>query len=91
MNNLIERHYQATKRRGKINKKTTITDFLNKMIEEDTEMIQETIPFQMLENNNLAQETVDSIMVRINMLRKQGIDFIKELEINTIWQETRND
>lgn len=89
MEKLIERHFQATIRRGKINSKTTINDFLNKMVEEDKEVLLEKTAFDLKLENNFVQETIDSIMVRMNMLLKLGVNIKEELEINVKYQETR--
>ena len=91
MKELLERHYAATVKRGKITSKTVINDFIAKMHEEDTEMINEKAGYDMIVENNFIQETVDSIMVRINMLKKLNKDFYEELEKNVIYQETRKD
>lgn len=91
MDELLSRHHAAIVKRGQITEKTTITDFLEKIGEEDEEMWEQAERSMNNDENNLAQETVDSIMVRVHMLKKLGFDFKEELEKNTIYQETRND
>lgn len=91
MKDLFNRHYEATQNRGKITPKTKISEFLEKMHEEDTEVILEIQPFKLGEPNNLESELWDAICVRTNLLKKLGFDLEKGLEENTIKQENRRD
>jgi hypothetical protein len=91
MEKLFERHYLATVKRGKINERTSIYDFLEKMSEEDDEMVEEAEKLINGQDNDFAQETIDSIGVRMNMLKKLGYDVKKELVKNVQYQEHRKD
>lgn len=88
---LIDRHFEATKQRGLITKKTTISTFISKMMEEDHEMYDELIKNMWGERNSeeTTQEIIDSVMVRINFLKQKGIDFELALCRNVMKQELR--
>ena len=88
---LINRHYEATKQRGLITPKTKTSQFISKMMEEDHEMFDEIIKNMWGERNTeeVIQETIDSIMVRINYLKQKGVDMELALCRNVMKQEKR--
>ena len=87
---LITRNYNATIKRRQISNKTTVTDFLNKIDEEVSELkdsrktCSNIYPFDTL-------EAIDIILVNATMLHHYGFDveslLTKKVEIN----ETRKD
>jgi len=89
---LIEQHFEATVKRGLINDKTCISDFVKKMDEEDQEVLAEIDNYlNPPAPHNLKQELIDAIMVRVNMLIHIGGDVEEELIINVLHQQNRND
>ena len=87
----ILKHYISQVRRGTITKDTTIIDFLEKMQEEDNEMVQaakECVDKSML-TPEFIHETIDSIAVRVNMLTHLNVDMVAEFKKNREYQEDR--
>ena len=82
---LIERSYQAIRKRGKITNDTVIYDFTDKMNEE----LEEIINSSSLDGK--IKETVDLMNVCICALKHYGFDPIAEFEKCVIHNETRKD
>lgn len=81
MKELFQKHYEAIKKRGKINENTTNVDFIEKLMEEVTEWIIDPSP----------QEAMDIICVMSNWLQENNYDIEDELRINLNFQLNRND
>ncbi len=73
MKELIEENYISIIKRGLINEKTTLQDFLNKLDEE----------VQEFKDDNSYEELADIILVCLNIARHYNIDIENEL-INKI-------
>lgn len=88
MKDLIERSYQAIRKRGKIKDSTKDHEFIDKMSEELKELkYAHKLDFR----QGVIAETVDLASVCINFLKHKGIDFEKEFETCIKYQETRKD
>lgn len=85
MNDLINRSYQAIRKRGLITSETEFIDFIKKMEEELSE-IDSAERFE-----DKIKETVDLMNVCINALVHHGFDPIAEFKKCVIHQETRKD
>ncbi len=76
MQQIIESNYESIVKRGLINEKTTLKDFLNKLDEEVMEF----------KEDNRIEELADIILVCLNIARHYGIDIenelIKKIQIN---------
>lgn len=84
---LINRSYEAIKKRGLITKNTMQIDFCIKMDEELSEALSE-----ISENEKkYIEEVTDLATVCIMQIHHLGYDFIKEFEKVVIKNETRND
>ena len=88
MKDLIERSYQAIRKRGLIDSDTDILDFINKIHEESLEIVgaYHDEPFE-----STIEEVTDLMTVCIMALHHHGFDVIKEFEKCVIKNETRND
>ena len=85
MKDLIERSYNATRKRGKITADTDGRDFVKKM-EEELKEIKAAPTFE-----KHVSETVDLMNVCICSLYHHGFDPVAEFEKCVIHQETRKD
>ena len=94
MKKLIQRSYNAIRKRGLIKDETSIQEFVSKMIEEDSEFMQLYIErchdIQNLSRDEIS-ELIDSITVRVMLLHHLGYDFETEFEKIVIKNESRND
>ncbi len=76
MQQIIESNYESIVKRGLINEKTRLKDFLNKLDEEVMEF----------KEDNRIEELADIILVCLNIARHYGIDIenelIKKIQIN---------
>jgi len=88
MEQLIKRHYEATRQRGYIDNLTSLEDFREKLREEiqefwDSDIYENTI------DGDMAQEAMDVVGVIFNMLIHNGYDIKEEFKFNTEYQESR--
>lgn len=81
MKKIIEFNYQSTVNRGLINEDTTINDFINKIKEEESEMIDESYN---VESDLFANELADLIMVCFNIARHYKIDIERHILNNIL-------
>lgn len=81
MKKIIEFNYQSTVNRGLINEDTTIDDFINKIKEEESEMIDESYN---VESDLFANELADLIMVCFNIARHYKIDIERHILNNIL-------
>ena len=86
---IIKRNYEATVRRGQINNKTTVSDFLKKTDEEvqelkDSRKGSQIYPFD-------PKEAIDVILVQTAMLHHYGFDTEKLLAEKMLYNEQRQD
>lgn len=81
MKKIIEFNYQSTVNRGLINEDTTIDDFINKIKEEELEMIDESYN---VESDLFANELADLIMVCFNIARHYKIDIERHILNNIL-------
>ena len=88
MEELINRAYQAIRKRGLITSKTTSFDFHMKISEEYNEYVHER-NFGSKERE--IEELIDFITAGIMYLKHSGYDFKKEFEKVVIKNETRKD
>lgn len=88
MKDLIERSYQAIRKRGKITNETSDIEFINKMGEEFREI---KYAHKLKFKQGVIAEAVDLASVCINFLTHKGINFEKEFEDCIKYQETRKD
>lgn len=76
MQQIIESNYESIVKRGLINEKTRLKDFLNKLDDEVMEF----------KEDNRIEELADIILVCLNIARHYGIDIenelIKKIQIN---------
>lgn len=86
MEELIKRHYEATRKRGCITADTDMKDFIEKMNEEFNE-IEESYYKESFRDS--IYETVDLIAVCINAIHHHGFDFVDLYALNTKHQESR--
>lgn len=90
MEQLINRLYEAVKKRGCITSETNHHDFVNKLCEEMDEIQLELMFKTYLEKNeSLKEEITDTMAVCISFLKWLGSDPIKELEKVVIKNERR--
>ena len=93
MKNEFQKHYEAIKARGLITDKTTIVDFLEKLVEETNEFITEAK--KCTETKEITPEFVhegmDVIGVIANCMTHLNIDVEEEFKKNVIHQQTRED
>lgn len=90
LNEIIERNYQATVKRGLINDETSFEDFIFKISEENLELFNSLIYSpRKIKFNEL--ELVDIILVCLAMARHYGIDIQTALEFKTEFNEQRKD
>lgn len=85
---LIERSYQAIRKRGKITVDTDMDDFIEKMREELNEI---ECDYVFSNFDDTMKETVDLMNVCICALKHHGFDPIAEFEKCVIHNETRKD
>ena len=85
---LIDRSYQAIRKRGLIDSDTNILDFINKIHEESLEIVgaYHDEPFE-----NTIKEVTDLMTVCIMALHHHGFDPVAEFEKVVIKNETRKD
>jgi uncharacterized protein YabN with tetrapyrrole methylase and pyrophosphatase domain len=81
MKKIIEFNYQSTVNRGLINEDTTIDEFINKIKEEESEMIDESYN---VESDLFANELADLIMVCFNIARHYKIDIERHILNNIL-------
>lgn len=88
MKELIERSYQAIKKRGKINETTTEAEFLAKIKEEWNEA-----KFEWIHSNkeSYIEEITDIATACFMQIKHLGFDPVEEFEKVVIKNETRND
>ena len=93
MNDLIKRHYEATKKRDLITDDTPLDDFLQKISEEYSELGLEFCDIVMSHDKEIGEsfvhEAVDLVATTINMLTHFGFDFMAEYRKNVEHQESR--
>jgi hypothetical protein len=89
MKELIQRHYEATCKRGLIGPYTTTHDFIEKMKEEFNEVLSEYDEETGIVDGDMAQECMDLVGVIFNMLIEKGFDIEAEFEHNVYHQESR--
>ena len=85
---LIERSYQAIRKRGKITVDTDYDDFIDKIQEETMEIVRAHCFGNF---DDAIKETVDLMNVCICALKHHGFDPIAEFEKCVIHNETRKD
>ena len=81
MKELIERHYEATKRGNYIDDSTSLEDFRDKLREEiqelwDADIYEDTI------DGDMAQKAIDVVGVIFDMLIHNGYDIEAEFKYN---------
>lgn len=93
MQDLIKRHFEATKNRGKIHSGMKTMDFIAKMAEEDNEVLREMILYSMgtEPSEEMIQEVIDKAMVCFNFLQYLKVDIELALCRNTMKQESHKD
>lgn len=91
MNQLTKQHYQAIVSRGLINDKTTLKDFITKLVEEFEELANEAYKKDQGLENNFEMEAIDVSGVVFNMLIHLGYDVEKLYKQNIEYQENRKD
>lgn len=90
---IIDRNYKATVKRGQINALTTFEDFISKLNEEVNELDLSELPF----NNESTytefdhKELADVILVCLAMAKHYNIDILKVMEQKVIYNENRPD
>ena len=82
---IIERNYKATVKRGLISESTEFKDFINKLKEEVAELESEKF------TDNMAIEMADVALVIFAMAKHYNINLITEMERKTLYNEKRND
>jgi NTP pyrophosphatase (non-canonical NTP hydrolase) len=87
MKELIERHYEATRKRGLINENTGMGEFIDKMQEELDEIANS---YHVGEFSDSIEETIDLIAVCLNTLEHFGYDFERKYKRNVEYQEQRS-
>lgn len=88
MKDLIERSYEAIKKRGLINKKTKPLDFCKKISEEYIEFV---LAGKFESKEREIEECIDFITAGVMYLHHFGYDFVKEFEKVVIKNEARED
>jgi len=90
---LLKRHFEATKKRGKIHSGMKTMDFIAKMAEEDNEVLREMILYSMgtIPSEKMIQEVIDKAMVCFNFLQYLEVDIELAICRNTMKQENRKD
>ena len=84
MENLIKYHYELITHRGLITPDTTIQEFIDKITEEYTELLES------FDGEDFSkQEAVDLVMVCLHLLRHQGVDIEDQIKKNIKIQERR--
>ena len=86
MKELIQRHYEATRKRGCITADTDMKDFIEKMNEEFNEIEESYYKESFSDSIN---ETVDLIAVCLNAIHHFGFDFEELYSKNVKHQESR--
>jgi len=89
MKELIQRHYEATCKRGLIGPYTTTHDFIEKLKEEFNEVMDEYDEETGVVDGDMAQECIDVVGVIFNMLIEKGFDIEDEFKFNVEYQESR--
>ena len=92
MKTLIKRHQAATWERGQITPQTTTGDFIAKMDEEYTEVMNayaDDVKADTIPSSEFIHECIDLAAVITNMLTFYGVDFVKEFRKNVEYQESR--
>lgn len=82
---IIERNYKATVKRGLISESTGFKDFINKLKEEVAELESEKF------TDNMSVEMADVALVIFAMAEHYNINLIAEMERKTLYNEKRND
>lgn len=82
---IIQRNYSATCRRGLISESTVFKDFVNKLKEEVAELSNEHF------TDNMAVEMADIALVLFAMATHYEIDLIEQMERKTLYNEKRKD
>ena len=89
MKQLIKRHYEATAERGLIGPYTTTHDFMEKLKEEYSEVLEAYNEETGVVDGDMVQECMDLVGVIFNMLINKGFDIEAEFKYNTEYQESR--
>lgn len=89
MKELIQRHYEATCKRGLIDSMTSLEEFREKLIEEIEEFWDADI-YEDVIDGDMAQEAMDVVGVIFNMLIHFGYDIEAEFKYNVEYQEERS-
>ena len=84
---ITDRNYLATVRRGLINKDTDFINFLEKIQEETYELEHSHFNYDQFNKSELA----DITLVCFSMAKHYGIDLIKVMEEKMLYNETRID
>lgn len=88
MTELIQRHYNATVKRGLITDYTSLEEFRDKLKEEIEEFYDSDI-YENTIDGDMAQEALDIVGVIFNMLIHNGYDIESEFKNNVERQENR--
>jgi len=86
MKKLIDRHYEATRKRGLIDSDTDMNDFLGKLSEEVLEVNE---AYDDGRFSASISEVVDVVAVCLNTLHHFGYDFEAMYKLNVEHQENR--
>lgn len=92
MKDLLLRHYIAVKQRGLISYNTSLDQFMEKLDEEYTELLNEYADYfdeQRSPDGDFIQESIDVVMVILNMLQHYDVDVAGEIRANVRHQESR--
>ena len=85
---IIDRNYAATSRRGLITPDTTKKQFMNKIHEEAAEL-QYELGYELWATGHGVTELADVILVCLAMAKHFNIDILQVLEEKTLYNETR--
>ena len=87
INEIIERNYKATIKRGKIDENTNFCDFIDKIEEEKEELLHSYYNYDQFDKSELA----DLVLVCFSMAKHFDIDIIEAIKEKTIFNENRKD
>ena len=88
---IIDRNYAATVKRGQINKKTSIVDFLDKIHEEVYELESSYLDALSYLETFDKKKLADITLVCFAMAKHYKIDLIKTMEEKMLYNEQRID
>lgn len=89
---LSQRNYKATVKRGQINALTTFEDFISKLNEEVNELDMSELPFNSHKIGEFDEkELADVFLVCLAMAEHYKIDIMKVAEEKAIYNENRID